>query len=67
MSDRFYRIATMGVMDLLRVEIDMYGIEGGHMTHIASTEVYVQHDQADGDFQDDLRAIAGAIAKVAGA
>lgn len=60
MSDRMYRITAMGVMDLLRVEVDMYDLEHRHTTHIASAETYVERGAED-DFLADVAQIAVAL------
>lgn len=50
----------MGVMDLLRVEVDMYDLFDGHTTHIASAETYVERGEED-DFLADVSQIAAAL------
>lgn len=63
MADRMYRVTAMGVLDLLRVEVDMYDLDAGRTTHIASAEVYVQRPSED-DFLDDVKAVAVALSLI---
>ena len=64
MADRMYRVTAMGVMDLLRVEVDMYDLADGRTTHIASSEVYV-HRPPEDDFLADVLAISTALGLIA--